>query len=144
VALLEEDLVQHLKEQAAIVAAVQNRITPVFLPQGYVLPAIVFRLVSSRAVRSVSVIDLGLVTAFYEITAWHLDYFESKRLAAHIRAALDDQIWTLGTREVLELYYVDGSEQDVVDDESRASNIPFGVQAQYALFVKVSTAAEAA
>lgn len=128
---LEQGLVSYLKAQASIFSQVGNRITPVFLPQGFSLPALVFRRVGGSGARSLSGGLSGLATGLFDVTAWHADYFAAKALAKLVRDALSVENTTFGDIPILEAWQVDGSDEDVIDDESRLSNIPFGVQAQY-------------
>ena len=136
---LEQGLVLYLRNQAAILSLVSSRITPVFLPEGYALPAVVFRRVGANRERSFAPIPRGSTTVLFDLTAWDTDYFQAKTLATVIRVALTGPGGLFGDIPVLDKWYIDGSEEDVIDDIARASNLPYGIQAQYAIQINEGT-----
>lgn len=132
---LERGLLAYLQGQTAITGLVSNRITPVFLPEGYALPAVVFR--RSGGSLATSLDGSGrTVDAAFDVTAWAADYFVAKQLAGLLRTALTGSPLLFGDIQILQAYYIDGSEEDVIDDLARASSLPFGVQSQYAVITQ--------
>ncbi len=128
--LVEEGLFSFLKSTPVVVAAVGQRIYPVFLPQGVKVPAATYR--RAKTDTTLLLEEEGLDSATMEIIVWDEDYLRAKKVAHAIRAALTADIVTLGEVQVHSITWED--EEDVFDEESRAAGM-LGVRAAFEIIV---------
>jgi len=84
--MIQADLYKVLSESAAINAIVSTRIYPFEMPQGGIVPAVVYTINNIDPVKSLSG-ESGLDNGTIEIICWAKDYSASQLLAAAVRSA---------------------------------------------------------
>ena len=85
--MIETVLMGILKNDAAITAIAAGRVYPVILPQGAVMPALVYQQISSSEPYTCSG-PVGLIDIRFQITCWAASHNQVVNLAAAVKNAL--------------------------------------------------------
>jgi len=105
--MIQEDIFSVLSSDNGIAAICAKRIYPQRMPQGSVVPAIVYTFSDITPVKSLGG-ESGLDNGMVEIICWAQDHTQACRLAAAVRAAFS----AAGTAVMT------GNMQDVQDEET--------------------------
>lgn len=85
-----------LINNAAVAALISTRCYPMFLAQGYTLPAVSYQRISGPRPRD-TVDATGRVNAIFQIDCWAGTYSQARDLSAKVITCLDNHRGTLGT-----------------------------------------------
>lgn len=105
---VEQNLVAFLKASSAITDIVQNRISPVVIPQSSALPALVYRRAGYDGAHTFTG-AVKIPTVRIELTSWDDDYNGTKQLADELRKLLDGYSGQMGT---MTAYFVQLTHED--------------------------------
>ena len=114
--MIEEALYTYLTGYAALAALVGARVYPMQAPQDAIYPLVVYQQVSGPREYSHSG-PSNLAHPRFQFTAWAATFFESRQVAAQVRAALGGYAGTVGT-ETLYAVFID-NEVPVYDDKTK-------------------------
>jgi hypothetical protein len=100
--MIQEEVFQILSSSLAIRAIVGSRIYPIKLPQGSLVPALVYSVEDISPIASLSG-ESGIDNSTIEIVCWSADYKTAHELAACVRAAFgasDSHITTINMQDI--------------------------------------------